>query len=174
MHEALETWPVEMMGRILPRHLQIIYDINAQFLHQISLRGGSPELLREVSLVDEAGERRVRMAYLAVVASHSVNGVSALHSELDEGKHLLRLCQSLARALQQQNQRHHPAPLAGAGQPGLVGRAGQAGRHRLAPRPDPAQRPECGADQPKVDRGLPGAKLANKQRLAAGCRPTWA
>jgi len=47
MHEALETWPVEMMGRILPRHLQIIYDINAKFLHQISLRGGSPELLRK-------------------------------------------------------------------------------------------------------------------------------
>ena len=82
MHEALETWPVEMLSRILPRHLQIIYDINAQFLKQISLQGGSAELLRKVSLVDEGGERRVRMAYVAVVASHSVNGVSALHSEL--------------------------------------------------------------------------------------------
>ena len=82
MHEALETWPVEMLGRILPRHLQIIYDINAQFLAGLTQAGHSAEVLRSVSLVDERGERRVRMAYLAVVTSHSVNGVSALHSEL--------------------------------------------------------------------------------------------
>jgi len=82
MHEALETWPVDMLGRVLPRHLQIIFDINAHFLTSLSLGGCSPELLRRVSLVDEQGERRVRMAYLAVVASHSINGVSALHSEL--------------------------------------------------------------------------------------------
>jgi starch phosphorylase len=82
MHEALETWPVEMMGRILPRHLQIIFDINAHFLTGLSKAGRDAEVLRKVSLVDEQGERRVRMAYLAVVTSHSVNGVSALHSEL--------------------------------------------------------------------------------------------
>jgi starch phosphorylase len=82
MHEALETWPVEMFGRILPRHLQIIYDINARFLADLSAKGADAEMLRRVSLVDEQGERRVRMAYLAVVASHSINGVSALHSAL--------------------------------------------------------------------------------------------
>ncbi|MBV5290887.1 MAG: glycogen/starch/alpha-glucan phosphorylase [Curvibacter lanceolatus] len=83
MHEALETWPVEMLGRILPRHLQIIFDINAYFLGQLAQRhGGDTDLMRRVSLIDEGGERRVRMAYLAVLASHSVNGVSALHSEL--------------------------------------------------------------------------------------------
>ena len=83
MHEALETWPVEMLGRVLPRHLRIIFDINAHFLGGVAQRGGGdPDLLRRVSLIDEAGERRVRMGYLAVVASHSVNGVSALHSDL--------------------------------------------------------------------------------------------
>ena len=83
MHEALETWPVEVLGRVLPRHLQIIFDINAHFLAQLTQQHGHDmALMRRVSLIDEAGERRVRMAYLAVLASHSVNGVSALHSEL--------------------------------------------------------------------------------------------
>jgi len=83
MHEALETWPVEMLGRILPRHLQIIYDINARFLATVTqTHGNDVELMRRLSLVDEAGERRVRMAYVAVLASHSINGVSGLHSEL--------------------------------------------------------------------------------------------
>ena len=83
MHEALETWPVDMLGRVLPRHLRIIFDINAVFLAELAAgKGHDAELLRRVSLIDEHGERRVRMAYLAVVASHSVNGVSALHSEL--------------------------------------------------------------------------------------------
>jgi starch phosphorylase len=82
MHEALETWPVKMLERILPRHLQIIYDINERFLKGLAQAGFEPELLRKVSLVDEYGDRRVRMAYLAVLTSHSINGVSALHSEL--------------------------------------------------------------------------------------------
>ena len=83
MHEALETWPVDMLGRVLPRHLQIIFDINAGFLKQLTERNGHDvEAMRRLSLVDEQGERRVRMAYLAVVASHSINGVSELHSQL--------------------------------------------------------------------------------------------
>ena len=82
MHEALETWPVGMLERILPRHLQIIYDINAQFLTGLAQAGVNAGMLQKVSLVDEHGDRRVRMAYLAVLTSHSINGVSALHSEL--------------------------------------------------------------------------------------------
>ena len=83
MHEALETWPLDMLGRVLPRHLRIIFDINARFLGELTTRfGPDVELMRRVSLIDEHGERRVRMAYLAIVASHSVNGVSALHSAL--------------------------------------------------------------------------------------------
>lgn len=83
MHEALETWPVEMFGRVLPRHLQIIFDINSRFLAMVTQQHGhDAELMRRLSLIDENGERRVRMAYVAVLASHSINGVSQLHSEL--------------------------------------------------------------------------------------------
>jgi starch phosphorylase len=71
------------MGRLLPRHLRIIYDLNARFLAQVHERfPGDNDLLRRVSLIDERGQRRVRMAYISVLASHKVNGVSALHSKL--------------------------------------------------------------------------------------------
>jgi starch phosphorylase len=83
MTEALETWPVELLASILPRHLEIVLDINARFLEQIrSTVDGDPDLLRRLSLIEENGERRVRMANLAIVASHRVNGVSQLHGEL--------------------------------------------------------------------------------------------
>jgi glycogen phosphorylase len=83
MAEALETWPVELIGRVLPRHLRIIFDINARFLASVHAKfPDDPGLLGRVSLIQESGDRRVRMAYLSVVASHKVNGVSKLHSEL--------------------------------------------------------------------------------------------
>ncbi|MFA6317756.1 MAG: glycogen/starch/alpha-glucan phosphorylase [Elusimicrobiota bacterium] len=83
MPEALETWSVPLLGRVLPRHLEIIYEINARFLAEVSRRFlGDNDRIRRMSLVDESGPKFVRMAYLAVVASHSINGVSELHSEL--------------------------------------------------------------------------------------------
>ena len=83
MPEALETWPVALMQKVLPRHLEIIFRINAEFLAEAAAhRPGDNEFLRGLSLIDERGERRVRMAHLAVVGSHKVNGVSALHSDL--------------------------------------------------------------------------------------------
>ena len=83
MPEALETWPVEMFGRVLPRHLEIIYEINFRFLHDVNHRfPGETDLLKRVSIIDEANGRRVRMAHLAIVGSHTVNGVAAIHSDL--------------------------------------------------------------------------------------------
>ncbi|MDZ4098800.1 MAG: glycogen/starch/alpha-glucan family phosphorylase, partial [Methylophilaceae bacterium] len=83
MPEALETWSVELFGRLLPRHLQIIYHINHEFLHMVNHKfPGDTDLLSRVSIIDESHGRRVRMAHLAVVGSHTVNGVAALHSEL--------------------------------------------------------------------------------------------
>jgi starch phosphorylase len=83
MPEALETWPVALMQHVLPRHLEIIFRINHDFLDQAAAhRPGDLEFLRRLSLVEENGERRVRMAHLCIVGSHKVNGVSALHSEL--------------------------------------------------------------------------------------------
>ena len=83
MPEALETWPVALLQQVLPRHLEIIFRINAEFLAQAAThRPGDHEFLRGLSLIDERGERRVRMAHLSIVGSHKVNGVSALHSDL--------------------------------------------------------------------------------------------
>ncbi|MEJ2535296.1 MAG: glycogen/starch/alpha-glucan family phosphorylase, partial [Gammaproteobacteria bacterium] len=81
--EALETWPVPLFERLLPRLLEIIFEINARFLDEVSIRWpGDNARLARMSLIDEDGERRVRMAYLAIVGSFSVNGVAALHSRL--------------------------------------------------------------------------------------------
>jgi starch phosphorylase len=81
--EALERWPIELFGRLLPRHLEIIYEINTRFLDEVRIAFfGDEQRLTRMSLIDESGERYVRMAHLATVGSHAVNGVSSLHSEL--------------------------------------------------------------------------------------------
>jgi starch phosphorylase len=81
--EALERWPIEVFGRVLPRILQIIYEINAHFLEEVRIRFlGDEERIVRMSLIDETGERYVRMAHLACVGSHAINGVATLHSEL--------------------------------------------------------------------------------------------
>lgn len=83
MPEALETWPVELMEHMLPRHMQIIYEINHRFLKEVMHRHpGDADILRRMSLIDEQNGRRVRMAHLAIVGSHKVNGVAKLHTEL--------------------------------------------------------------------------------------------
>jgi starch phosphorylase len=81
--EALEKWPVALLEYVLPRHLQIIYDINTRFLqHAATTWPGDLERLRRMSLIEEGSQKQVRMAHLAVVGSHAVNGVAVLHSEL--------------------------------------------------------------------------------------------
>jgi starch phosphorylase len=81
--EALETWPVPLFERLLPRHMQLVYAINAKLLIEARReRGMDDRAIAAISLIDETGERRVRMANLAFVGSHSVNGVAALHTEL--------------------------------------------------------------------------------------------
>jgi starch phosphorylase len=81
--EALERWPISLFGSLLPRHLEIIYEINRRFLDEVRLKyPNDPARIARMSLIDEAGERYVRMAYLATVGSHAVNGVAELHSQL--------------------------------------------------------------------------------------------
>ena len=83
MPEALETWPVDLLQHVLPRHLEIIYRINSEMLDEAALhQPGDGDFLSRLSLIDERGEWRVRMAHLSIVGSHRVNGVSALHSDL--------------------------------------------------------------------------------------------
>jgi glycogen phosphorylase len=81
--EALERWPLGLFGSLLPRHLEIIYEINARFLEQVRVVFcGQEQRIARMSLIDESGERYVRMAHLAAVGSHAVNGVARLHSQL--------------------------------------------------------------------------------------------
>jgi starch phosphorylase len=81
--EALEKWPVEMFQKLLPRHLEIIYEINSQFLQEVArMHPGSMDRLGRMSLIEEGETKQIRMAHLAIVGSHSINGVSQIHTDL--------------------------------------------------------------------------------------------
>jgi starch phosphorylase len=81
--EALEKWPLPLFARMLPRHLEIIYEINRRFLDEVRARfPGDDQLVSRLSVIDEAGGKHVRMAHLASIGSHAINGVAALHTEL--------------------------------------------------------------------------------------------
>ena len=83
MSEALETWPVEMMAKILPRHLQMIFEINDHFLEYVRTYVTTDnDFIRRVSLIEEGYQRKVRMGWLSVVGSHKINGVAEIHSDL--------------------------------------------------------------------------------------------
>ncbi len=87
--EALESWSVDLLGRLLPRHLEIIYEINRRFMDEMRVRYLCDQArIQRLSIIDEQGERRIRMAHLATLGSHSVNGVAAMHSDLVQ-RHLL-------------------------------------------------------------------------------------
>jgi starch phosphorylase len=89
LSEALEKWPVSLFGRLLPRHLEIVFEINRRFLRDVSICFmRQPERLRSMSLIEEGAEQWVRMAHLAIVGSHAVNGVAELHSRLLQEREL--------------------------------------------------------------------------------------
>ena len=115
--EALETWPVDVVRALLPRHLQIVYQINRDFLEAVSAKYPNDlERRRRMSLITEDGDRRVRMAYLSVVGSHRVNGVAKLHSRLMRETIFVGLRAAVAGSLHQRDQWHRRAPLAEAGE----------------------------------------------------------
>jgi len=167
MHEALETWPVGMLERILPRHLQIIYDINAQFLSGLAQAGVGGDMLRKVSLVDEHGDRRVRMAYLAVLTSHSINGVSALHSELMKESIFADFARLWPERFNNKTNGITPRRWLAQANPALSAlldrKIGTGWRRDLSQLRELAPLVE----QDKVIAGFQAAKLANKERLAA-------
>lgn len=81
--EALERWPVTMLECMLPRHLQIIYNINFLHMQEVAAKWpGDFDRMRRMSLIEEDGEKRVNMAHLSIVGSHAVNGVARIHSEI--------------------------------------------------------------------------------------------
>ncbi|MDQ9170729.1 glycogen/starch/alpha-glucan phosphorylase [Oxalobacteraceae bacterium R-40] len=168
MHEALETWPIDMLGRVLPRHLQIIFVINAEFLTSVTAQFGSDvELMRRLSLIDEHGERRVRMAYLAVVASHKVNGVSKLHSELMKESIFADFAKVFPERFNNKTNGITPRRWLSQANPALSAlideKIGPDWRSQL----DHLHGLKSYADDPAFIEAIRGAKRQNKQRLAA-------
>ncbi|MDV0592997.1 glycogen/starch/alpha-glucan family phosphorylase, partial [Raoultella ornithinolytica] len=167
MSEALETWPVDMLGKILPRHLQIIFEINDYFLK--TMQEHYPDdmaLLSRTSIIDESNGRRVRMAWLAVVVSHKVNGVSELHSRLMVESLFADFAKIFPRRFTNVTNGVTPRRWLAAANPSLSGvldrYIGQTWRTDLS------QLSELGEyqDYPLVNQAVSEAKLANKQRLA--------
>jgi glycogen phosphorylase len=170
--EALETWPVRMLEKLLPRHLEIIYRINREFLDGVSERyPGDNDRRRRMSIVDEAGfdGRRVRMAWLATVGSRKVNGVAELHSEARAPHDLPRLRRVLPRPLRQRDQWRDAAALDSRGQPApralLDERLGGLGQ-----RPRALRELAAAGRRRGVPRASWAIKQANKQRLAGYIR----
>ena len=165
--EALETWPVALIERLLPRHLEIIYLINRDFLAALERhRPGDSEAQRRLSIITEDGERRVRMAHLAVIGSHHVNGVAQLHTELMRKsvfagfvdlypERFVNVTNGIAvrRWLKQSN-----AGLSAL----LTQRLGSAWENDL----EELARLAGAADEPEFLRHFRGIKRTNKQRLA--------
>jgi starch phosphorylase len=167
MQEALETWPVGMLGHILPRHLQIIFDINKIFIDSITAEfGADVELMRRVSLIDENGERRVRMGFLAVVASHKVNGVSALHSDLMKQSIFADFARLFPDRFNNKTNGITPRRWLSQANPSLSAlideRIGRTWRRHLDQIADLRE----AADDPVFALHFRAAKLVNKQRLA--------
>ena len=167
MHEALETWPLDMMANVLPRHLQIIFDINSHFLASLKeTRGHNGELMRRLSLIDEHGDRRVRMAYLAVVTSHSINGVSALHSQLMQESIFADFAQLWPARFNNKTNGITPRRWLAQANPPLSSlideRIGRTWRRNL----DELGQLRALVDDPSFVQAFRAAKLSNKRRLA--------
>jgi len=168
MPEALETWPVGLLQHVLPRHLEIVFRINHDLLIEAGRqRPGDVEFLRRLSLIDESGERRVRMAHLSIVGSHKVNGVSALHSELLTKTIFAEFASLWPRRFTNMTNGVTPRRWLAHANPALArlidDRLGPAWRLDL----DRLSGLREHADDAAFLAGFRAAKLANKQRLAA-------
>ena len=168
MPEALETWSVGLMQHVLPRHLEIILRINQELLdYAAAQRPGDVALLQRLSLIDETGERRVRMAHLSVVGSHKVNGVSALHSELLVKTIFADFASLWPERFTNMTNGVTPRRWLAHSNPGFAKlidqHIGSAWRLDL----DQLQRLKPLAEDPAFRRDFLAVKLANKRRLAA-------
>ncbi len=168
MPEALETWPVALLQQVLPRHLEIIFRINHDFLLLAqALRPGDMGFQRRLSLIDESSERKVRMAHLAVVGSHRVNGVSALHSALLVETIFADFAALWPERFTNMTNGVTPRRWLAQANPGLAALLDQ--RLGLGWRRDLGQLEGLAplADDPGFRSAFAEIKLANKQRLAA-------
>ena len=168
--EALESWPVQLMERLLPRHMQIIYLLNWQHLDRVNAAApeghATPEMVGQMSLIDENSGRRVRMGTLAFIGSHSINGVSALHSDLLR-QHLFHDLDQLypGRINNKTNGITFRRWLFEAN-PGLTNLLREVAGERVMDDPAALELFERAADDPAIHERLAAIKRQNKIRLA--------
>jgi starch phosphorylase len=165
--EALETWPLAMFAELLPRHLEIIYEINRRFLDEVRTRfPGDEARVARMSLIDESGERRVRMAHLATVGSHAVNGVAALHSHLLEASVLKDFSEVWPERFSNKTNGVTPRRFLMLANPGLRGLLDETLGDGWPTDLSILRQLEGQADAPAFRNRWRAVKQANKQRLA--------
>ena len=166
--EALEKWTVSLFGKLLPRHLEIVYEINRRFLDEVRKRfPGDDARVARLSLIDETGPRYVRMAHLACVGSHKINGVARLHSELLKQTVLRDFAELWPDKFCNVTNGVTPRRFVALSNPGLTklitSRIGDDWLRDL----DQLRKLEAFADDEEFQKQWRDVKLANKQRLAA-------
>ena len=167
MSEALETWPAEMLGKILPRHLQIIFEINDYFLKTLQEQyPNDTAMLGRTSIIDESNGRRVRMAWLAVVVSHKVNGVSELHSRLMVESLFAEFAKIFPMRFTNVTNGVTPRRWLALANPPLSKVLDENIGHNWRTDLSQLKELEQHIDYPKVNQAVRQAKLENKQRLA--------
>jgi len=165
--EALETWPLPMLRELLPRHMQIIEEINARFLAEVRARfPGDESRVQRMSLIDEGGERSVRMAHLATVGSHAVNGVAALHTELLKASVLRDFHAMWPRRFSNKTNGVTPRRFLALANPGLRELVTRAIGDGWVSRLEELRRLEPLAEDPAFCADWRAVKRANKARLA--------
>jgi starch phosphorylase len=164
--EALEVWSVDLMGRLLPRHLEIIYRINEEFLDTLRVAGRSEPRVRRMSIIQEQPERAVRMAYLATVGSTRVNGVAALHSQLLRDSVLKDFAEIMPDKFTNVTNGVTPRRFVRLANPGLSGLLDEAVGTGWVKDLDQLRGLEPLADDPAFRERFRAVKHANKVRLA--------
>ncbi len=165
--EALETWPLPLFQRVLPRHLEIIYEINHRFLQQIRDRfPGDNARLARMSLIDESGQRSVRMANLACVGSHAINGVAALHTELVKKDVLRDFFEMMPEKFSNKTNGVTPRRFMVLSNPGLAALIKRTAGDGWATDLTTLRKLEPHADDPDFQTRWQRIKLENKHRLA--------
>ena len=165
--EALETWPLAMFGESLPRHLEIVYEVNRRFLDEVRAAfPGDDDRLRRMSLIGEDGGRSVRMAHLATVGSHAINGVAALHSELLAGSVLKDFFELWPERFSNKTNGVTPRRFVALSNPGLRGLLDRTIGDGWLTDLDRLRGLEAFADDPGFQQDWRAVKRANKARLA--------
>jgi starch phosphorylase len=169
--EALEKWPLPLFRSLLPRHLEIVYEVNRRFLDEVRLRfPGDEARVQRVSLVDESGPRYVRMANLACVGSHAVNGVARLHSQLLKEELLRDFCELWPEKFRNVTNGVTPRRFVALVNPGLAALVSGAIGERWIGELDELRRLEPLAEDAAFRAAWRAVKLANKTALAAEIR----